>query len=160
MKKFKLRKGIASLIARGRGKFIPPRRDQNPAGDRWPRSTSPTSVERLRQLGNIFINTSRFSLPLQWLKYHADHGETSACFGGVNLFLPRASPGLPISSCLNFFTPSGGLGGFFQSDPRQIPLCPPFPKGDLNPGAFLRKNSISFSPVGGKIPEGRGNKFS
>jgi hypothetical protein len=41
------------------------------------------------------------------VKYRAGHGETSACFGGVNLLLPRTSPDPPIFYCLNFFTASG-----------------------------------------------------
>ena len=42
---------------------------------------------------NIFMNTIGFSLRLQGVKYRAGHGETSACFGGVNLDLPRTTRG-------------------------------------------------------------------
>jgi hypothetical protein len=33
------------------------------------------------------------------------------------------------------------LGGFSQSDLKQIPLCPPFSKGDLNAKGYLRISS-------------------
>jgi hypothetical protein len=58
-----------------------------------------------------FPKNKRFSLRVQWVKGRSGHGETSACFGGVNLTLPRASPGPPIFRCLNFFTASGGRRG-------------------------------------------------
>ena len=42
-------------------------------------------------------------------------------------FLPSPGHGkaFQFSRPLNFFTPSGGLGGFFESDQKQIPLGPP-----------------------------------
>ncbi len=47
----------------------------------------------------------------------------------------------------------GGLGGFFQIDRKQIPLCPPFSKGDLKADPYLRISSKNFrswmSPFGG-----------
>jgi hypothetical protein len=33
------------------------------------------------------------------------------------------------------------LGGFSKTDPKQIPLYPPFSKGDLNAGSYLRISS-------------------
>jgi hypothetical protein len=41
----------------------------------------------------------------------------------------------------------GGLGGFFASDPKQIPLCPPFSKGDLNAEAYSRINSKVYDLI-------------
>jgi hypothetical protein len=43
------------------------------------------------------------------------------------------------------------LGGFSQGDLKEIPLSPPFSKGDLNAGAYLRISSkfpfdISWNP--------------
>jgi hypothetical protein len=38
------------------------------------------------------------------------------------------------------------LGGFFESDLKQIPLCPPFSKGDFDAEAYFRISSKS--PIG------------
>jgi len=49
----------------------------------------------------------------------------------------------------------GGEGGFFQGIPRQIPLDPPFPKGDLKGIAYLRissKNKKAGPPTSVSYP--------
>ena len=87
---------------------------QNAAGEGWLRITYPTSAERRRQLRNISTKPERFSFLLCRVKYGAGQEETSACFGGANLPLPRTCRGPPISRGLNFFTASGGdEGGFY-----------------------------------------------
>jgi hypothetical protein len=86
-------------------------RCQNPAGDAWPERTSPISAKRRRQIAKTLINTNGRPFRLPWYKFRAGHGEISACFGAVNLPLPRASQDHPNSCCLNFFTASGGRGG-------------------------------------------------
>jgi len=107
---FPLEGGRSPLLLSGGG---PNSRRQNPAGDGGPGSASPPSAERREsriqepefRIQNAFILT-----PGSWIlnslpftdthtdtdtlnKYRAGHGETSACFGGVNLDLPRASEG-------------------------------------------------------------------
>jgi len=81
---------------------------QNPAADAGPRNTSPASAERSGQLGRTSVGPNGPSLPLPWIRSRAVPEETSACFGGRNFSLPRASAGFPNSRCLNFFTASGG----------------------------------------------------
>jgi hypothetical protein len=92
---------------------------QNPAGDAWPGSTSPASAERSRQLPKTLINIYECPFHPPWVKYRAGHREILACFGGLNLLLPRASPDPPFSRFLNSFTASGKLGDFRDGSAHQ-----------------------------------------
>jgi hypothetical protein len=56
-------------------------------------------------------------------------------------FLPLDGGRGRVGMKMGFFHTFGGVGGFFQSGPKQIPRCLPFSKGDLNPGAYLRISS-------------------
>ena len=57
--------------------------------------------------GNSYKSKERILKP-PWVRYRAGHGEIGACFGGRKFPLSRASPGPPISRCLNLFAASRG----------------------------------------------------
>jgi hypothetical protein len=68
---------------------------------------------------------------------------TEGCFSGRRLIKNLSANNIP---------PFAKGGGFFQSHPKQIPLCPPFSKGDLSAVAYLRISSKKKSAyVGVKL---------
>jgi len=89
-------------------------------------------------IGRCFLHRS--SLPPG---HHSSIPEMS------NFNSPRTEPGVYIKSLsVNSIPPfvKGGQGGFPRGISKQIPLFPPFSKGDLNPTTYLRISSKEIKP--------------
>ena len=122
---------------------------QNPAGDGSRRRASQTSAKRRRQPGNLQIRTNGIPRQVPQGKYRVGQRGKDACFGGMNLALPRACSTLPISSSLYFFTASRVVAGdsFPSSMSKTIQLAKGyFPGGRVKgrTSRWKRVNSPGF----------------